>query len=96
MQIVHVSFSLSCPRVTLAALVRFSPPIPFRCFCKADHTVLCFVLYLDSIRFNKHVEMDFLQHGLGTVCSNTACFDKDLKRKKKKKEKKKTVLDSIN
>lgn len=27
--------------------------------------------------FNKHVEKDYLQHGLGTPYSNSACFDKD-------------------
>lgn len=36
--------------------------------------------YVISVKFdffNKHVERDFLQHGLGTPYSNSACFDKD-------------------
>lgn len=36
-----------------------------------------YVFYFGFDLFNKHVEKDFLQHGLGTPYSNSACFDKD-------------------
>lgn len=36
---------------------------------------VCFSVGFDL--FNKHVEKDYLQHGLGTPYSNSACFDKD-------------------
>lgn len=41
-------------------------------FCMVS---VCFSVGFDL--FNKHVEKDYLQHGLGTPYSNSACFDKD-------------------
>lgn len=83
-QIVHVSLFLPCPRVLL--IVRFmttivrSPDIVQILRTVGSFTVLYWFgmyLILNLILFNKHVEKDFLQHGLGTPYSNSACFDKD-------------------
>lgn len=41
-------------------------------FCMVS---VCFSVGFDL--FNKHVEKDYLQHGLGTPYSNSACFDKN-------------------
>lgn len=82
-QIVHVSLFLPCPRVLLIVLfiativqsldnVRILGLLVLLQFCIVS---VCILFGFDL--FNKHVETDFLQHGLGTPYSNSACFDKD-------------------
>lgn len=74
-QIVHVSLFLPCPRVLLIVLliatIVQSPDIV------QIWGLFQYVFHFGFDLFNKHVEKDFLQHGLGTPYSNSACFDKD-------------------
>lgn len=76
-QIVRFSF-LPCPRVRLIVLIMAtiiqSPDIVQ---VLGLLVILHVRIYFHFDLFNKHVEKDFLQHGLGTPYSNSACFDKD-------------------
>lgn len=56
-----------------AAIVRTSVPLTF---CSGSVRFFSRRIWVFDL-FNKHVEKDSLQHGLGTPYSNSACFDKD-------------------
>lgn len=81
-QIVRFSFLL-CPRVLLIVLfiatIFQSPDIVqiFGLLVLFQFRMVSVCLFFRFDLFNKHVEKDFLQHGLGTPYSNSACFDKD-------------------
>lgn len=82
-QIVHVSLSSLSQGTSHCTIHCYHCSVPWYCpdFRTVGYfTVLyCFSMYfiLGFDLFNKHVEKDFLQHGLGTPYSNSACFDKD-------------------
>lgn len=73
-QNVHVSLSLPCPRVLLIVTTVQSPDtVAYFTFLYGFRTSFTLAL----VCFNRHVDKDFLQHGLGTPYSNSACFDKE-------------------